>query len=102
VKIEWTKPALLDLESIRKYIRRDSEYYATRFIERVIEGIESLEKFSEMGRRVPEAEEENIREILFYNYRIMYRVETKRILILTVIHGSRDISKKRPQPWEIV
>jgi len=101
VKIEWTEPALLDLESIRKYIRRDSEYYATRFIERVIEGVENLEKFPEMGRRVPEAEEENIREILFYNYRIMYRVETKRILILTVIHGSRDLSQKRPKPWEI-
>ncbi len=101
MKIEWTEPALLDLESIRKYIRRDSEYYATRFIERVIEGVENLEKFPEMGRRVPEAEEENIREILFYNYRIMYRVETKRILILTVIHGSRDLSQKRPKPWEI-
>lgn len=34
MKIEWTEPALLDLESIRDYFRRDSEYYAARFIER--------------------------------------------------------------------
>ncbi len=37
MKIEWPEPALLDLQSIRDYIRRDSEYYATRFVERVIE-----------------------------------------------------------------
>jgi len=90
MKIEWTKPALSDLESIHNYIKKDSEYYATRFIEKIIEAIEKLEKFPELGRRVPEAEQNNIRELLFYNYRIMYRVEIKRILILTVIHGSRN------------
>lgn len=102
MKIEWTEPALLDLESIRDYIRRDSEYYATRFVERIIEAVENLEKFPEIGRNVPEAENENIREILFYNYRIMYRVETERILILTVIHGARDLSQKRHKPWNVV
>jgi len=79
MKIEWTKPVLLDLESIRDYIRRDSKYYATRFAERIIEAVESLKKFPEMGRSFPEAEQENVRELLFYNYRIMYRVETERI-----------------------
>lgn len=33
MKIEWTEPALSDLESIREYIRKDSEYYATRFVD---------------------------------------------------------------------
>lgn len=102
MKIEWTEPALLDLESIQDYIKRDSEYYAILFIERIIEAVESLEKFPEMGRSVPEAEEENIREILFYNYRIIYRMEIERILILTIIHGARDLSQKKPKPWEII
>jgi toxin ParE1/3/4 len=84
------------------YIRKDSEYYANRFVERIIEAVESLEKFPEMGRRVPEAEEENIRELLFHNYRIIYRVETDGILILTVIHGARDLSRKRYKPWEVI
>lgn len=75
MKIEWAEPALLDLENIRDYIRRDSEYYATRFVERIIEAVETLGRFPEIGRSVPEAEEENIRELLFYNYRIMYRYE---------------------------
>jgi len=102
MKIEWTEPALLDLENIRNYIKRDSEHYAIRFAGRIIEAVEGLEKFPEMGRSVPEAEEENIRELLFYNYRIMYRVETERISILTIIHGARDLSQKKPMPWDVV
>jgi toxin ParE1/3/4 len=78
--IQWTKPAITDLEGIREYIGRDSEYYAARFIGRIIEAVERLEVFPEMGRRVPDAtEEENVREPLFQNYRIMYRPETQRI-----------------------
>lgn len=102
MKIEWTEPALSDLESIRDYIKKDSEYYATRFVERIIKAVETLEKFPKMGRNVPEAEEENIRELLFYNYRVMYRVETQRILILAIVHGARDLSQKKPKPWDVV
>ncbi|MBN1350878.1 type II toxin-antitoxin system RelE/ParE family toxin [candidate division KSB1 bacterium] len=51
MKIEWTKPALLDLENIRNYIGMDSELYANRFIEKVIEAVEILAKFPQMGRK---------------------------------------------------
>ena len=102
MKIEWTQPALLDLESIRDYISRDSEYYAARFIEKIIEAVEGLENFPSMGRSVPEADNENIRELLLYNYRIIYYFETDRILVLTIIHGARDLSQRRTNPWDIV
>lgn len=102
MKIEWTEPALLDLESIRVYIRKDSEYYASRFIGKIIEAVERLEYFPEMGRCVPEAEEDDIRELLFQNYRIMYRAESQRIMVLTVIHAARDISLKELKPWDII
>jgi hypothetical protein len=32
--LEWTEPAVLDLESIRDYIAKDSAYYAERFVAR--------------------------------------------------------------------
>ena len=102
MKLEWTEPSLLDLGSIRDYIIKDSAYYAARFIEKIIEAVESLREFPGMGRIVPEAENENIRELLFQSYRIMYLVEPDRILILTVVHGSREIGLIDPKPWDIV
>ena len=101
MKIEWTEPAILDLDSIRNYIARDSEYYADIFVEKIIAAVENLKQFPEIGRIVLEAEEKNIREILFHNYGIIYRIETERILILMVIHGSRDLIRKKPR-WEII
>jgi len=101
VKIEWTKPALLDLESIRDYIRRDSSYYATRFVDRIITAIDNLEHFPQAGRLIEEATDDNIRELLFHNYRIVYRAEAERVLILTIIHGAR-VDMGKPKPWDIV
>lgn len=102
MKLQWTEPALSDLESIRDYIKWDSEYYANLFVERIIDAVERLINFPELGRRVPEAEKENIRELLFHNYRIIYRVETECILILTIVHSARDLSRTRYKQWEII
>lgn len=100
-KIEWTEPAVADLTALHDYIARDSERYARQFIGRILEAVEQLEELPESGRKVPEALEENIRELLFRSYRIIYRVEPRRVRILTVLHGSRDLRQADPKPWEI-
>jgi plasmid stabilization system protein ParE len=101
MKLEWTEPAVFDLESIRDYIAKDSVYYAARFVARIIEAAETLPNQPRMGRAVPEAEDDAIRELLFQNYRIIYRTEPDRIVILTVIHGGRDLSRLEPTPWDV-
>ena len=49
MKIEWTEPAILDLDGIRNYIARDSEYYASRFVGKIVKAVEKLEEFPENG-----------------------------------------------------
>ena len=100
MRLEWTEVAVADLENIRDYIKKDSEHYAIRFVEKIIEAVEKLLKFPEIGRAVPEAASENIRELIFHNYRIMYHIEPRRILILTIMHGARELSRKKS--WDIV
>ncbi len=102
MKLEWTEPAVLDLESIRDYIAKDSGYYAARFVARIIEAAETLPNHPRIGRVVPEAEDDTIRELLFQNYRIIYHAESDRILILTIIHGDRDLSRLEPKPWDVL
>ena len=102
MKLEWAEPAVLDLESIRDYIAKDSAYYAERFVARIIEAAETLPNNPRMGRVVPEAEDDAIRELLFQNYRIIYQTAADRILILTVIHGGRDMSRLAPKPWDVL
>lgn len=92
-RIEWTEPALGDMQGIRDYISKDSPYYATRFIERVFEHVEKLADFKEIGRRVPEAgDRQDIRELIFQGYRIIYLVGNATVKIIAVIHGSKNLS----------
>ena len=101
MRVLWTDPAIDDLQAIRDYIARDSELYADDFIVGILSATERLESFPELGRVTPEAGASIIREIIFGNYRIIYRVHQDMIQILTVIHGSRDLSRLPSKPWEI-
>ncbi|HKV10918.1 MAG TPA: type II toxin-antitoxin system RelE/ParE family toxin [Thermoanaerobaculia bacterium] len=100
MRIEWTEPALSDLADLRDYIARDSEENAVRFVGRLIHSVEKLSAFPQMGRRVPEAQDETIRELLFQNYRVLYRIDPTAIRILTILHGKQDLAGRSPKPWE--
>ena len=101
MKIIWTDPAVQDLRAIRDYIGRDSDSYAADLFEQVVLCVERLVRFPKLGRAVPEAQDESIRELVYQSYRIIYRVARERIEILAVVHGSRDLAKRRTPPWEI-
>ena len=89
LKIDWSPEAVEDLESIADYIGRDSEFYARAVVTRVLDVCSDLIKFPYIGRMVPEHGDENIRERIIYSYRVVYRIEQRRILIVAVIHGKR-------------
>jgi plasmid stabilization system protein ParE len=82
-----------DLEAIWQYISRDSPHYARRVIARLLAAVEPLTDFPEMGRKVPEAGSAELRELLVYRYRIIYRRLGERIEVLTIVHGSRDLAR---------
>ncbi|MFW5871198.1 MAG: type II toxin-antitoxin system RelE/ParE family toxin [Verrucomicrobiota bacterium] len=66
-----------------------SEFYAQLFAIDVLRAADRLIDFPESGRMVPEAGNPVIREIIFGNYRIVYRFRKDTVEILTVYHGSR-------------
>ncbi len=100
MRVNWTEPALEDLEAIQAYIAKDSSFYARQFIERIFDAATKLEPFPEIGRRVPEAEERtDIRELIFQGYRIIYLTQPEHITIIAVIHGSRDLAGMEGKPW---
>jgi plasmid stabilization system protein ParE len=60
-------------------------------VRRIIELTRTLEKFPRAGRKVPEFDDESLRELIAYSYRIIYRVETAEVIVAAVIHGKRDL-----------
>ena len=51
----------------------------------------NLARFPRSGKKVPEFNDDTIREMLVYSYRIIYKVSGEQILIAAVIHGSRNL-----------
>jgi addiction module RelE/StbE family toxin len=98
MKLEWSDPAVEDLRSLHAYIAKDSAHYAASFIERLLDAAEQLVDFPESGRRVPEVEIESVRELIVQGYRIIYQVEASRVVVLTVVHGRRDLTRQNIKP----
>lgn len=55
------------------------------------------------GRIVPEFENPELREVIYGNYRIVYRVigSNEDIEILAVVHGARDMRTAIREEWEL-
>jgi toxin ParE1/3/4 len=94
VKIFWSPLAVERLENIFEYISKDDRMAAKRMIDKIFKKIESLSRFPGRGRKVPEANREEIREVFENSYRIIYRVEPKNIYVLTI----RNF--KQLLPWQ--
>lgn len=88
----WSTPTRNDLKKIYDYIAKDSKYYATYVVEKIITKAENLNEFPEIGRVVPEIGDENLRELIIYSYRLIYEIVPDNVQILAIIHGKRDFS----------
>ena len=92
VKVIWAERAIDDLTSIAAYSNRYSEKYATFIVSKLFDKVDILKKMPRIGRIVPEKNEENIRELIDGNYRIIYELRgNDRIEILMVHHASRPL-----------
>jgi toxin ParE1/3/4 len=92
VKLIWTDQAIDDLGDIGNYIAGSSEKYAKLTVRNLYDRTDILKQFPKAGRIVPEKNEEDIRELIEGNYRIIYEIASDILIyILTVHHSARDL-----------
>ena len=86
MKIQWSPLAIERIGEISDYIAQDSPMAAERWVLSIFDRVEQIKDFSKSGRFVPEINRKDIRELIIANHRIIYRIESKVISILTVRH----------------
>lgn len=89
MRIIWSPLAVDRVSEIAEYIAQDNPTASGAWINAVFAKIEQIKSFPESGRIVPETNNQKIRELIYSNYRIIYRIEEKQISILTVRHGKQ-------------
>jgi toxin ParE1/3/4 len=89
MRIIWSPLAIDRVSEIAAYIAQENPAAAEKWVDTVFRKVEDLQDFPESGRVVPETENKAIREMIYGNYRLIYRLEEKRISVLTVRHGKQ-------------
>jgi plasmid stabilization system protein ParE len=89
MKIIWSPLSLDRVTEIARYIAQDNPSAAKKWVGALFDKVELLKSSPQAGRVVPETHSDDIREILYGNYRIIYRLEEKKVSILTVRHGKQ-------------
>lgn len=79
------------------HIEQDSPYYAARFTQSVFNAARSLQDLPERGRKVPELDPSDYRQLLIgANYRLIYRVDTRTVRIARLLHVKQNF----PDAWK--
>jgi addiction module RelE/StbE family toxin len=93
LRIFWTETATTDLRDIVKYIANDKPNAARRMGNAIIEKIESLCDNPYIGRKVPEKNDDLIREVILNPYRLIYKIDkdNKTICVTRIWHAYRGL-----------
>jgi len=91
MNLVFSHQARLDLLEISQLIAKDKPGAARKWVREIRTATQKLIPFPYIGRIVPEFQSENIREIIWGSYRIVYKIDKDRetIAILTIHHSKR-------------
>jgi toxin ParE1/3/4 len=88
--IETSPKALHDLQQIWNDIAHDSVEHADRFIDRIQEKCEMLDRQPSIGESRSDLER-SVREVPIGNYVIFYRPSQSGVEVVRVLHAARNI-----------
>jgi addiction module RelE/StbE family toxin len=92
-QLKWAHAAKADLKGIKDYIARDSPHVAESFVRQIRERCNRVASFPFAAPMVGEYPDEHLREMYHGSYRIIYKIEASRIVILRVVHGARLLGR---------
>ena len=90
-RLRVSAAAELDLREIASYIGRDDRAAARRWLQKLRARARSAARTPNSGRKVPEYDCEDLREVLLGAYRIGYRVNATDVILLFVIEGHQRL-----------
>jgi plasmid stabilization system protein ParE len=89
--------ALRRVEEIADHMSGDRPGAAADWVAGLFDLVGRLPTFPNRGRIVPELGQSSIRELIYGDHRVVYKVEASRIGILTVRHGRRQFEVSEPR-----
>jgi toxin ParE1/3/4 len=86
MKVRWAPLAIDRVAEIAANIAEDNPIAAEKWIRDTFARVGQLERFPKSAGQIPETPRQDIRALVWGNYRIIYRIEVHQVSILTVRH----------------
>ena len=90
--IRWSPRAFADLVALGDFIARDNPEAARTWVDKLRNRFETAAESPLAGRKVPEFRLDEVREVFVRTYRLVYRVDSEGITVLTIIEGHRTLT----------
>jgi len=85
----WSQRARADLRAIHDYIAKDSALNAKAVVRDILARAATLPDTPRIGRRVPELDDPEIREVPAHSWRVIYQLRDNAVFIVTLVHRRR-------------
>ncbi len=90
MKVFVSRSAFNDLERIKKYYTEEAiPHIGERFVTSIVEHFQTLSDNPDIGRKIPEFNEDKIRELIRPPFRLVYLREKNSIHIIRVWRSER-------------
>ena len=91
MKIVWSAEVRRELRAIKRFIARDSEFYAARMVASIVERVGKMAEHPTQGHPVHEYPERPLREVHQEPYRIIYQISSGQMEIITIVHFKKRL-----------
>lgn len=91
--VELSENAQQDIKDFMKNTLIQTEMNITKYVSGLLDYIEILATLKYLGKVLLYIRNIEIRQLLYQKHRIIYYIETDKIIILSIVHTSRDIDK---------
>ncbi len=94
MRVIWSPLSIDRITEIARYISEEDRIAAVDLVNHLFSRVDQLGNYPESGQTVPELNRTDIRQLVDGSYRIIYRVGTDNISILTVRHHRQNLSEE--------
>jgi addiction module RelE/StbE family toxin len=91
--IRWSDGALEDIDEVCAYVSQQKPDNAEVMAKKIEKAVQGLLEDPYIGRKIPEYNQEHLRERIVDGYRILYRITPEQIQIIAIYSGLNRLPK---------
>ena len=84
-EIVWSRRATEQLRAVSEELAARAPFIASPFLDRVLQMVEELSRYPDLGQKIPEYERDGFCQRVFAEHRILFQGKADRLHVLAIL-----------------